>query len=721
MRKSLIALAVGASLVLTGCGETQTSPSKNAKQADTKVAAAETKAVPADTLNNPLLVKSSLQYEAPQYDKIQLDHYLPAFKQGIQAQADEIAAIANNSDAPTFDNTIVAMEKTGALLRRAIGAFFNITGTISDENVRAIQSEVIPLLTAHGDNIDLNPQLFARVEAVYNNIDKLTGEDKRLTELTYKGFVRAGAKLDDAQKAKVRELNAELAKLTNDFGQNLMKVTKDAAVIVEDKAQLVGLSDTKIASLAAAAEAAGMKGKYLITLQNTTRQPIMTSLDNRELREKVWQASANRGMDLNGPLAIRLAELRAEKAKLMGYPNWATYVLNNQMAKTPDAVLTMLGDMAPKIVAKNELEAVELKALMSASGVQHDLKPWDWTYYAEKVRAQKYDLDESEVRNYFEINNVLEKGIFYALERQFGITFKERNDLPTYHPDVRTYEVFEADGTSIGLFYADYFAREGKRGGAWMNAFVGQNHLLGNKPVIVNVMNIPKPAEGQPALVSFNNVTTMFHEMGHGMHGMLSDVKYPKLAGTAVSRDYVEFPSQFQEDWAIHPDVLANYAKHYQTGESIPQDLLNKMLAANKFNQGFDSLEYVAAALLDMEWHSIAPGTKIESLADFEDKALRKNGVKSDYVPPRYKSNYFAHVFAGGYSAGYYAYMWSEVLAADAFNYMAKNGGLTREYGDKIRETIYSKGNSIDPNQQYLNFKGAKPEVEGLLIRRGLL
>ncbi|MCL1099279.1 M3 family metallopeptidase, partial [Shewanella gelidii] len=572
MRKSLIALAVGASLVLTGCGETQTSPSKNAKQADTKVAAAETKAVPADTLNNPLLVKSSLQYEAPQYDKIQLDHYLPAFKQGIQAQADEIAAIANNSDAPTFDNTIVAMEKTGALLRRAIGAFFNITGTISGENVRAIQSEVIPLLTAHGDNIDLNPQLFARVEAVYNNIDKLTGEDKRLTELTYKGFVRAGAKLDDAQKAKVRELNAELAKLTNDFGQNLMKVTKDAAVIVEDKAQLVGLPDTKIASLAAAAEAAGMKGKYLITLQNTTRQPIMTSLDNRELREKVWQASANRGMDLNGPLAIRLAELRAEKAKLMGYPNWATYVLNNQMAKTPDAVLTMLGDMAPKIVAKNELEAVELKALMSASGVQHDLKPWDWTYYAEKVRAQKYDLDESEVRNYFEINNVLEKGIFYALERQFGITFKERNDLPTYHPDVRTYEVFEADGTSIGLFYADYFAREGKRGGAWMNAFVGQNHLLGKKPVIVNVMNIPKPAEGQPALVSFNNVTTMFHEMGHGMHGMLSDVKYPKLAGTAVSRDYVEFPSQFQEDWAIHPDVLANYAKHYQTGESIPQD-----------------------------------------------------------------------------------------------------------------------------------------------------
>ncbi len=730
MHKSLIAIAVGASLALAGCGETETKPAASADKAeakvetvaaDNKVTTKEKKVVAANAENNPLLVKSSLQYEAPEYDKIKLEHYIPAFKQGIKEQAAEIDAIANNAEAATFDNTIVAMEKTGALLTRVSGAFFNIAGTISDDTVRAIQSEVVPLLTAHGDNINLNPALFKRVEAVYQGIDKLKGEDKRLTELTYKRFVRAGAKLDDAQKAKVREINGELAKLTNEFGQNLMKVSKDAAVVVEDKAQLAGLSDSKIASLAAAAEAADMKGKYLITLQNTTRQSIMNSLENRELREKIWQASANRGMDVNGPLAIRLAELRANKAQLMGYPNWAAYVLDNQMAKTPAAVLKMLDDMAPKIVAKNELEAAELKALMKANGVTHDLKPWDWTYYAEKVRAAKYDLDESEVRNYFEINNVLEKGIFYALERQFGITFKERNDLPTYHPDVRTFEVFDADGSSIGLFYADYFAREGKRGGAWMNAFVSQNKLLNKKPVIVNVMNIPKPAEGEPALVSFDNVTTMFHEMGHGIHGLFSDVKYPSLAGTAVSRDYVEFPSQFQEDWAINPEVLASYAKHYKTGEAIPQELLAKMLKANKFNQGFDSLEYVAAALLDMEWHSIAPGTKVESLTDFEDKALAAHGVKSDYVPPRYKSNYFAHVFAGGYSAGYYAYMWSEVLAADAFNFIAKNGGLSREYGDKIRQTIYSKGNSIDPNQQYLNFKGAKPEVEGLLLRRGLL
>jgi len=714
MRKSLIAVAIGAALALVGCGE----PQSTASQAEPVATSAEVANVAA---TNPLFVKSTLQYQAPEYDKIKTEHYLPAFKQGIAEHTAEIEAIANSTDAPSFENTIVAMEKSGELLNRTVGAFFNITGTISNDEIRAVQSEVTALLSEHEDNVNLNPKLFARVEAIHNQIDNFSGEDQRLIEVTYKTFVRAGAKLDEAKKTKIRELNSELSKLTNDFGQNLLKAITAAAVVVEDKAELAGLSKGQIASLAAAAKAADMDGKYLITLQNTTRQPIMTSLDNRELREKVWKASANRGAELNAPMAIKIAELRAEKAKLMGFPNWATYVLDNQMAKTPETVLTMLDDMAPKIVAKNLAEAKELKALMAAEGVTHELKPWDWTYYAEKVRAKKYDLDESEVRNYFEINNVLEKGVFYALERQFGIKFQERSDLPTYHPDVRTFEVFDHDGSSIGLFYADYFAREGKRGGAWMNAFVGQSHLLGNKPVIVNVMNIPKPAEGEPALISFDNATTMFHEIGHGVHGLFSDVKYPTLAGTSVPRDYVEFPSQFQEDWAINPDVLASYALHYETGEQIPADLLAKMLKARTFNQGFDSLEYVASALLDMEWHSIAPGTKIDSVQAFEDKALAAHGVKSDVVPPRYKSNYFAHVFAGGYAAGYYAYIWTEVLAADAFMHMDKNGGLTRENGDKIRSTILSKGNSIDPNQQYLNFKGAKPEVEALLIRRGLM
>lgn len=743
MRKSVIAVAIGASLALVGCGEPQTIPSKTAETAAEKVKAVETQAAPAentaqiakakeesvkpevkavsDASANPLLVKSSLQYQAPEYDKIKTEHYLPAFKAGVAQQAAEIEAIANNSDAPTFENTIVAMEKSGELLDRAIGAFFNITGTISDDAIRTVQSDVSAMLSEHQDNINLNAKLFARIEAIHNDVASFKGEERRLIEVVYKRFVRAGAKFDEQQKTKIRELNSELSKLTNEFAQNLMKATTDAAVAVDDKAQLAGLSDGQIASLAAAANAAGMEGKYLITLQNTTRQPIMTSLDNRELREQVWKASANRGAELNGPLALRIAELRAQKAKLMGFPNWATYTLDNQMAKTPETVLTMLDDMASKIVAKNQLEAIEIETLMKELGVTHDLKPWDWTYYAEKVRAKKYDLDESLTRPYFELSTVLEKGVFYAMEHQYGITFKERHDLPTYHPDVRTFEVFDDDGSSIGLFYADYFAREGKRGGAWMNAFVGQTHLLNQKPVIVNVMNIPKPAEGKPALISFDNVTTMFHEMGHGVHGLLSNVTYPTLAGTSVARDFVEFPSQFQEDWAINPEVLASYARHYETNEQIPQDLLDKMLKASKFNQGFDSLEYIASALLDMEWHAIEAGSKIDSVEMFEAKALAKHGVKSPYVPPRYKSNYFAHVFSGGYAAGYYAYMWTEVLAADAFMHMDKLGGLTRENGDKFREAILSKGNSIDPNQQYLNFKGAKPEVTGLLIRRGLM
>ncbi|WP_115718376.1 M3 family metallopeptidase [Gallaecimonas mangrovi] len=712
MQKTLLALTIAATLATGACSDQNSEKNGAAPKAE-QTASAQS--------SNPLFTTSTLQYQAPEFDKISLDDYVPAFEKGMQEQLAEINAIANNTEAATFDNTIVAMEKSGAILSRTASTFFNLTGTISNEKIRAIQSQMAPKLSAHSDNINLNPKLFARVETVYNNRDSLQGEDKRLVEVYYKRFVRAGAKLDDTQKAKVRELNGEMAKLTNDFAQNVLKATKDAAIVVDDKSELAGLSDADIAGLAAAAKDAGMDGKYLINLVNTSRQPIMTSLDNRALREKIWKASTGRALDLNGPVVKLLTELRAEKAKLMGFDTWADYVLDNQMAKTPAAAFKMLDDLAPKIVAKTKQEASQIQAEIKAAGGDFELQPWDWTYYAEKVRTSKYDLDQSQVKPYFELNNVMQNGLFFTMQNLFGITLKERHDLPVYHPDVRTFEVFDHDGSSIGFFYADYFARDGKRGGAWMNAMVSQSTLLGQKPVIVNVLNIPKPAAGQPALLTFDETSTMFHEFGHALHGLFSKVKYPSLAGTSVPRDFVEFPSQFEEDWAINPKVLANYAKHYQTGEAIPAELLQKLLASRKFNQGFDSLEYVEAALLDMEWHSFKAGTDTGDVMAFEDKALEKHGVKMAVVPPRYKSPYFSHTFAGGYSAGYYAYLWTEVFAADAFAYMKENGGLTRENGDKFREAILSKGNSIDPMQQYINFRGAKPTVDALLKRRGLV
>ena len=714
MRKTLIATAIGATLALGACSDNKTN-----NTAETKTdQAQQTQPVQA---SNPLFVKSSLQYQAPEFDKISLADYQPAFEKGMAEQLKEVDAIANNPEPATFDNTIVAMEKSGQLLNRTAQTFFNLTGTISNPEIRKIQSAMAPKLSAHQDAINLNSKLFKRVEAVYDNREQLQGEDKRLVEVYYKQFVRAGAKLNDEQKTKVKEINGELAKLTNDFGQNVLKATKDSAVVVTDKAELAGLSDAEIASLAAAGKAAGMEGKYVINLMNTTRQPILSSLDNRALREKVWKASAGRAAELNDPVIIQLTHLRAEKAKLMGYPTWADYVLDSQMAKTPTAVLSMLDDLAPKVVAKAKTEAAAIQQQINADGGDFKLAPWDWAYYAEKVRKARYDLDQSQIRPYFELNNVMQNGMFFTMNKLYGITFKERHDLPVYHPDVRTFEVFDDKGQSIGLFYADYYARDGKRGGAWMNAMVSQNTLLGNKPVIVNVLNIPKPAEGQPTLLTFDETTTLFHEMGHALHGLFSNVKYPSLAGTAVPRDFVEFPSQFEEDWDINPIVLANYAKHYQTGEPIPAELLKKMLDAHKFNQGFDSLEYIEAALLDMEWHMISADDKVTSVADFEKTALAKHGVQMDVIPPRYKSPYFSHTFAGGYSAGYYAYLWTEVLAADAFAHMKANGGLSRENGDKFRDTILSRGNTIDPMQQYINFKGSKPTVDALLKRRGLV
>ncbi|MFB2679505.1 M3 family metallopeptidase [Shewanella mangrovisoli] len=712
MRKSFIAIAIGATLMtgaLAGCSSQ-----------DTKAAN-----VTAVQTQNPLFQASTLQYQAPDFSVIKDEHFQPALEQGIKEHYQEILAIANNPAAPTFDNTIVAMEKSGALLTRASSVFYNLAGSNSNPALRKIQGEMAPKMAAHSDNINLNPALFARIEAIYNDRNNLglTPEAVRLVEVYHQRFIMAGAKLTDEQKVKIRALNEEQSTLTNEFSQRLLRLTKEIAIVVDSKEQLAGLTDSEITSAANDAKAAGHEGKYLINITNTTRQPVLASLENRELRQRIWEASANRGLtgeNETASLVSRLAQLRAERAALLGYENWASYRLAPQMAKTPEAVYSMFGSMVPAVVANTEKEAADIQAMIDKTGGKFELAPWDWEFYAEKVRQEKYALDASSIRPYFEFNRVLEDGVFYTLKELYGVTLKPRPDLPVYHPDVKAYEMFDADGSSMAIFYADYFAREGKRGGAWMSSFVGQSFLEGTKPVVVNVMNIKKAPEGQPTFVSYNEVTTMFHEMGHGTHGMFSKVTYPSLAGTSVSRDFVEFPSTFEEDWAAHPKVLANYAKHYETGKPIPDDLLQKLLKSGSFNQGFDTLEYMAAALVDMEWHSLSPGAPLQDVATFEANALKKHGLNITAVPPRYKSTYFAHAFPGGYSASYYAYMWSEILAADAYAYVQTQGGLNREIGMKYRKTIREVGNSIAPMEAYKNFRGQEPTTEGLLNRRGL-
>ncbi|MGL5046823.1 MAG: M3 family metallopeptidase [Shewanella sp.] len=712
MHKCLVAIAITATLAggltMTGCNQ-QTSA---------------TNAVTAQ-ISNPLLQASSLQYQAPNFNLIKDEHFKPALEQGIAENLQEMIAIANNPAAPTFDNTIVVMEKSGVLLSRASSVFYNLAGSNSNPELRKIQGEMAPKMAAHSDNINLNPALFARIEAIYNDRTNLglTPEAVRLVEVYHQRFIMAGAKLTDEQKVKIRALNEEQSTLTNEFSQRLLRLTKEIAIVVDSKAELAGLTDSDITSAANDAKAAGHEGKYLINITNTTRQPVLASLENRELRQRIWEASANRGVsgeNETASLVARLAQLRAEHAALLGYENWASYRLAPQMAKTPEAVYSMFGSMVPAVVANTEKEAADIQAMITKTGGKFELAPWDWEFYAEKVRQEKFALDANSIRPYFEFNRVLEDGVFYTLKELYGVTLKPRPDLPVYHPDVKAYEMFDADGSSMAIFYADYFAREGKRGGAWMSSFVDQSFLEGNKPVVVNVMNIKKAPEGEPTFVSYDEVSTMFHEMGHGTHGMFSKVTYPSLSGTSVSRDFVEFPSTFEEDWAAHPKVLANYAKHYETGQPIPEELLQKLLKSGSFNQGFDTLEYMAAALVDLEWHSLSPSLPLQDVQNFEANALKKHGLNISAVPPRYKSTYFAHAFPGGYSASYYAYMWSEILAADAFAYVQTQGGLNREIGMKYRKTIREVGNSIAPMDAYKNFRGQEPTTEGLLKRRGL-
>jgi peptidyl-dipeptidase Dcp len=718
MNKSIIACAVCAALSLAGCNNNEESKAMPVEESVNKSEQASDNVVNKE--GNVLLRVSQLQYEAPEFDKIKVEDFEPAFEKGFKAHKDEIVAIIENTEAPTFENTIIAMEKSGALLSRVARTFNALSGLVSNEDYQRIESNITPKMAAHYDNIYLNSKLFAKIEKIYAEKEKFGPVEQRLIENYYNRFVRAGAKLNDKQKQRMREINSQLSKLATDYSQNILKSFKNDTILVANKNELEGLTDAEIESLAAAAKNSGKSG-YLITLVNTTRQPILSRLKNRELRKRIWQTSAGRAMEANAPIIKSMVTLRAEKAQMLGYQDWASYVTADQMAQNPKNVFDMLDDLAPRAVAKARSEAEAIKAEMKSSGADYELQPWDWAFYAEKVRAKKFDIDESLVKPYFEFNRVLNDGLFYAMNKLYGITLKPRTDLPVWEDSVKAWEVFDEDGTSIGLFYLDLYAREGKAGGAWMDELVTQSELLNQKPVVYNALNVPKPAEGQPTLMTFDEVSTLFHEFGHAIHGLFSKVKYPSLAGTSTARDFVEFPSQANEDWSIEPEVLANYAKHYQTGEPIPKDLLDKVLKSRTFNQGFDTTEYLAAAILDMEWHSIKPDTQIDDVALFEREALAKHGIDFAPVPPRYKSNYFSHIFSGGYSAGYYAYIWTEVFAADSFAYMKANGGLTRKNGDNYRKHVLSMGNSQDLMQDYINFRGQKPTIDALLKRRGLV
>ncbi|MEO6263801.1 MAG: M3 family metallopeptidase [Luteimonas sp.] len=681
---------------------------------------------------NPFFADSSLPLHYPQFDRIKDSDFAPAFDRGMAEQLKEIEAVANDPAKPTFDNTILPMEKSGRTLSRAATVFFNLVGADTNDTRDKIEADYSAKFAAHRDAINLNPKLFARIKALYDARTKLglDAEGLRLVEKYHQDFVRSGARLSDADKVKLKAMNAELAELGTKFGQNVLAEVNDSAIVVDSKDQLAGLSDEQIAAAAEAARTRKLDGKYVLTLQNTTGQPPETFLQDRALREKLHKASVARGSrgntyDNTG-LVARVVKLRTEKAKLLGYPTYAAYSLEDQTAKTPEAVNDMLGKLAPPAVANAKKEAADMQAIIdkeqTAKGEPtFQLQPWDWAYYAEKVRQARYNFDESQLKPYLELNNVQQKGVFYAAGQLYGLTFKERKDLPVYEPGVRVFDVFDKDGKQLAIFISDMYARDSKQGGAWMNSYVDQSELTGFLPVIANHLNIPKPPAGQPTLLTWDEVTTMFHEFGHALHGMFSNVKYPYFTGTSVPRDFVEYPSQVNEMWADWPQVLANYAKHYQTGAPMPKELLDKVLASAKFNQGFTTTEYLGAAMLDQNWHQLTPGQvpAADGVMAFEAAALKKDGVDYAPVPPRYRTPYFSHIM-GGYAAGYYAYIWSEVLDADSVEWIKQNGGLTRANGQHFRDTLLSQGGSQDATKLFKDFTGRDPYIEPLLVRRGL-
>lgn len=678
--------------------------------------------------------ESTLPFHAPDFTKISEDQYIPSYEQAMAIHSAEIAAIKNNSEAPTFENTIVALEKSGQMLGRINAVFYALTGSNTTDRLDEIDTEIGPKLTAHYDAITLDPELFARVKAVYDNRASMTmtPEDAKLLEETYEGMVHAGALLTEAQREQVKAINAKLTTLTTDFSQKARSAMSDQPVFFDTRAELAGLSDADIKAAADLATEKGQPGKFAIALQNTTQQPLLPSMENRAAREKLFKASFHRA---DGRMAVDtrmliadIAELRAEKAALFGEPDWATYAMWDRMAEKPQTALDFMQQMVPPLAATQRREAAMLNEAIRADGGNFEVQPWDWYRYANKIKAERYDLDEDAMMEYFQLDKVLEDGVFFAANKLYGLSFKKRTDLPVYHPDVSTYTVLDRDGSELGVFYFDPFQRPSKRGGAWMSNFVDQSFLFGNKPVIYNVLNIPKAPAGEPQLVSFDNVNTLFHEFGHALHGFFADQQYPSLSGTATARDFVEYPSQVNELWATYPEVLANYAVHYQTGERIPTAMIDKLKEASKFNQGYDFGETLEAALLDMQWAALSKEEAAaldtpEKVDAFERDALKRLGLEIDLVPPRYRSTYFNHIFSGpaGYSSGYYSYLWTEMLDRDSRKWFLENGGLTRANGDHYRETVLSRGGTMDYYEMFQNFMGRAPEVGPMLEARGLV
>jgi peptidyl-dipeptidase Dcp len=670
---------------------------------------------------NPFYAPSSLPFQAPPFDRIQDSDYRPAIEAGMAQQLTEIRAIADNP--ATFENTLVALEKSGRLLDRVMAVFDAVTSAHTNPDLQRVQQIEAPKLAAHRDAIFLDSRLYHRVEEIYQQRDtlNLNAESLRLVEFYYREFVHAGANLSDADKTELKKINEEISTLQNDFRTRLLAATQEAAFATTDKDKLAGLSEAQLAAAAEAARPRKQEG-WVLTLQNTTQQPYLADLNDRATRQAVFENSWNRtergGAHDTREIVLRLAQLRTRKAKLLGCLNFAAWKLEDQMARTPEAAKRFLDDLVLPARANAAREAEDIRQLMNAD---NEVEPWDWAYYAKLVRKAKFDFDDAEVKPYFEINNVLENGVFYAANRLFGLTFKERKDIPVYQPEVSVFEVIDADGKSLALFYSDYFKRDNKNGGAWMTNLVGQSKLLGTLPVICNVGNFPKPAAGQPALISFTDVTTLFHEFGHALHGIFADCEFPSLSGTSVARDFVEFPSQFYEHWATYPAVFKNFAKHYETGAPIPAELAAKLSESKTFNQGYALTEVLAAAELDMQWHTQSAWVQIESPDAFEKAALERTQLSINYVPPRYRSSYFAHIFAGGYAAGYYAYLWAEMLDQDGYQWFLDNGGLTRANGDRLRRMVLSRGNTEDPASMYKAWLGREPSIQPMLKERGLV
>ncbi|TCK70768.1 peptidyl-dipeptidase Dcp [Acidipila rosea] len=675
--------------------------------------------------DNPFYAPSTLPFHAPPFDRIKDSDYQPAIEAGMVEQIREVQAIADNPAPPTFDNTLVALEKSGQLLSRVMAVFGAVTGANTNPALQKVQDVEAPKLAAHNDAIFLNTNLFARVEAIYTARDslKLDPESLRLVEFYHQQFVHAGANLSDADKAKLKRLNEEESTLSNDFINKLLAATKDAAYATTDKSRLAGLSETQLAAAAEAAKDRKLQG-WLLPLQNTTQQPDLAALSDRTTRKALFEASWNRaergGPDDTRAIIARLAQLRAEKGKLLGFPSYAAWKLEDQMAKNPEAALKFMDALVPASTAKAEDEARDIQALIDQQRGGFQLEPWDWEFYPEQVRKAKYDLDEEQIKPYFELDNVLENGVFYAAHQLYGLTFKEHKDIPTYNPDVRVFEVYDADGKPLALWYCDYFKRDNKNGGAWMDSFVPQSKLLGTLPVVFNVANFTKPAPGQPALISFTDVTTMFHEFGHALHGMFANTEYPSLSGTAVPRDFVEFPSQFNEHWATYPAVFNHYARNYKTGMLMPAELAAKIKRAETFNEGYKLTELLASAQLDMKWHTLSADAPLQEPDKFETEALKRSHIDVSYVPPRYRSSYFMHIWGNGYAAGYYAYLWSEMLDDDAYQWFEDHGGLTRANGDRFRQMVLSRGNTEDLAKMYAAWLGSTPGIEPMLKYRGL-